>query len=255
MPNKNGCIEPDHIEKPPSPFMETADIVTSSEDYARRFSGNIGRYFLNVQTDLLMKLIEPYAGGTVLDVGGGHAQSAMPLVNAGFNVTVTGSSDICRNRLDAFLPTGSFTYLTCDSLDLPFEDSHFDVVIAFRLLPHVDQWQKLIKEMCRVSKKAVIIDYPDIRSFNILYSMLFSLKKKFEGNTRSFLLFSRNDLRFEFSKNNFGPIVFKPEFFFPMVIHRLLKIVPISKGFESLCRLTGLTYLFGSPLILRAKKL
>jgi len=187
-------------------------------------------------------------------VGGGHAQLAVPLIEQGFAVTVTGSADICRNRLDTTCRPGSFSYITCDSLNLPFPDNHFDVVISFRLLPHADKWQELIKEMCRVASKAVIFDYPDKRSVNIFYDILFDLKKNLEGNTRTYTLFTRKEIRRELEKNNFHGSQLRPEFFFPMVVHRKLKMVWLSKLLEAVPRLCGLTKLFGSPIVLRSDK-
>lgn len=234
-----------------SGFSETADIETSSEEYARRFSGSIGEYFLRVQTKITLELLKPYSNTTVLDIGGGHAQVAVPLVEHGYQVTVTGSADVCREKLDRLLPSASFEYLTCDMLNLPFEDNNFDVVLAFRLLPHVNQWQKLISEMCRVSRNIIIFDYPDIRSFNFLYKMLFNVKKAVEVNTRPFRLFNRREVAKEFARHGFNEPIYKPEFFCPMVIHRVLKSVLLSRSLEWIFHWLGLTYFFGSPVILK----
>ena len=238
-----------------SRFSETADIETSSDEYARRFSGSIGEYFLHVQTKITLELLKPYPNATVLDVGGGHAQLAGPLVEHGYQVIVTGSADVCRKKLDRFLPPNSFEYLTCDMLYLPFEDNYFDVVIAFRLLPHVDRWPKLISEMCRVSRNIVIFDYPDTRSFNCLYDMFFHAKKALEKNTRPYKLFGRRELIEVLSKHSFGKPVLKSQFFMPMVMHRLFRSGILSKSSEFVFRYTGLTHFFGSPIILKATKL
>lgn len=235
-----------------SQFTETADIETASDDYASRFAGPVGEYFLDVQARLTLELLGDMPGASVLDVGGGHAQLTMPLATKGYDVTVTGSADICRARLDKYCAKGSFQYLTCDSLNLPFEDNHFDVVMAFRLLPHANQWQRLIKEMCRVAGKAVIFDYPDKRSTNIFYDLLFDLKKNMEGNTRTYTLFTRKEIIAELAANNCTPPVLRPEFFMPMVVHRKMKSPAISSFLETVFRLTGLTGLFGSPIILRS---
>lgn len=235
-----------------SQFTETADIETASDDYASRFAGPVGRYFLDVQARLTLDLLRDLPGASILDVGGGHGQLTMPLAEAGFKLTVTGSGDICRVRLDKYCDKERFTYLTCDSLNLPFADNHFDVVMAFRLLPHADQWQSLIREMCRVAGKAVIFDYPDRRSANILYDLLFDLKKNMEGNTRTYTLFSRREIAAELTANGFTAPAFKPEFFMPMVIHRKMKSPKISGMLETCFRVTGLTFLFGSPIIVRS---
>lgn len=233
-------------------FLETADIETASDDYASRFAGPVGEYFLDVQAQLTLELLRDLPGATVLDVGGGHAQLTTPLATNGYEVTVTGSDDVCRERLDRYCQKGSFKYLTCDSLNLPFEDGEFDVVMAFRLLPHANQWQNLIKEMCRVAGKAVVFDYPDRRSANILYDLLFDLKKNMEGNTRTYTLFSRNEIFTELVANDFTTPVLKPEFFVPMVVHRKLKSPGISRLLESVSSCIGLTRLFGSPIIVRS---
>ena len=235
-------------------FSEKADIETSSEDYAKRFSGEVGKYFLDTQAKLTLELIKDMPHASVLDVGGGHAQLAVPLVQNGYKVTVVGSDDVCRERLDKFLPPESFRYETCNLLNLPFEDNSFDIVMAFRLITHEKNWELQIKEMCRVARKVVIIDYPDLRSFNIFYKYLFKTKKSFEKNTRTFRSFCRKELLDIFSKNNCGNPVFKPQFFLPMVVHRALKNVKISKFIEKLFSFTGLTKLFGTPIILKVVK-
>ncbi len=153
------------------------------------------------------------------------------------------------------MPAESFEYITCNMLNLPFEDSCFDVVLAFRLLPHVNQWQKLISEMCRVSRNVVIFDYPDIRSFNFLYRLLFGAKKALEGNTRPFRLFNRREILRVLGEQKFGQPILKPQFFAPMVVHRIFKSVTISNTVEYIFRVVGMTNLFGSPVILKATQL
>lgn len=235
----------------PNPYPEFADIETASEDYARRFHGKVGEFFLAVQTQITLDLLKPWPQATVLDVGGGHGQIARPLVQNGYQVTVVGSSPLCRERLNALLPAGSFTFQSCNLLALPFKDRSFDIVVSFRLLPHLDQWPELIAEMCRVADQAIIIDYPDICSFNFISKSLFGVKKAVEGNTRPFRCFSRADVSQAFTKNHFSQPVFHPEFFIPMAIHRALKSSTFSRVMESVSHSIGLTRLWGSPIILR----
>jgi 2-polyprenyl-3-methyl-5-hydroxy-6-metoxy-1,4-benzoquinol methylase len=236
------------------PFLETADIEAATPDYAQRFSGEVGRYFLDLQTALTLDLLKPYPGATVLDVGGGHGQLTRPLVEHGFRVTVTGSSETCHHYLDSLMPQGGFQYQTCDMLHLPFPDQSFDVVLSFRLLPHVSRWQELIAELSRVAGKAVIIDYPDRRSVNVLSSLLFAWKKSLEGNTRTYALFSRQQIASEFARHGLHVPVFHHEFFLPMVLHRKMGSARISRAMERFCRTCGLTNLLGSPAIVRVQR-
>ena len=235
-------------------YLETADIETATEDYASRFSGPAGHYFLDRQSKITLSLLKNISGATVLDVGGGHAQLAKPLVEQGFEVTVTGSAESCRERLDKEIPSKNFTFVTCDNLALPFDTDSFDVVVSFRLLPHVTRWQELLAELCRVAKHTIIIDYPDKRSSNILYEQLFKMKKKMEGNTRPYTLFTRSQISKELQKNGFESPRFRPEFLFPMVIHRKLNNRKISNSIEKCSSFTGLTHFFGSPIILKSNK-
>lgn len=231
--------------------LEFADVETSSEDYARRFSGPVGEFFLALQTQITLSLLKPWPRAKVLDIGGGHGQLVLPLVEAGYEVTVAGSHPACRERLDRLLSPGSYDFKVGNLLSLPLEDNSFDIVLSFRLLPHVEDWPKLIAECCRLAGKAVIVDYPDIRSINIFSRLFFRVKKAIEKNTRPFSCFSRWELKNEFSKNQFGHALFQPEFFLPMALHRTLKNATLSRGLEAVCQGLGLTRLLGSPIILR----
>jgi ubiquinone/menaquinone biosynthesis C-methylase UbiE len=233
---------------------EQADIATSMDNYTSRFSGKVGEYFLELQKKITLDFLKDENIKTVLDVGGGHAQLAVPLVKEGYNVTITGSNISCRNRLDKFLDQSEFKFIECNFLNLPFESNSFDAVVCFRLLTHEKNWTLLVKEMCRVSKKVIVIDYPDIRSFNIFSKILFGLKKKIEKNTRTFKSFSRKELKKEFEKYDFKYFIFRPQYFLPMVIYRILKNVEILKISEFIFQITGLQYLLGTPVILKVKK-
>ena len=210
---------------------------------------------MDVQTQIVLDLLRDFSGATVLDAGGGHGQLAVPLVRRGFDVTVTGSDDSCRNRLDRLLPRGGFVYRTCDHLKMPFSDRQFDIVTAFRLLPHVQQWRRLMAEMCRISRQVVIFDYADRRSANLFYTALFAVKKKMEGNTRTFLLFSRPEVAGELDRNGFTDIRFEPEFFIPMVLHRKANRPRMSAACEKLAGALGLKRSLGSPIIVRGSRL
>lgn len=230
------------------------DVETASEDYARRFAGAVGEYFLDVQAKTVLDLLAPLPQARVLEVGGGHAQLARPLIERGFQVTVTGSEESCRERLDRSLPPGSFGFQVCDAARLPFPDRSFDVVLAVRLLTHLDNWREALAEMCRVAARAVIVDYPDTRSFNRLYGALFAWKKALEGNTRTFHCFRPGEVIAECARHGFGRPAVQRQFFIPMVVHRAVGRAGISRILEGASGALGLTRAFGSPVILRVER-
>lgn len=229
---------------------ETADIESSSEDYARRFAGPAGEWMLSVQERLTLSLVEPFGENlSILDVGGGHGQLAVPLCRAGHRVTVLGSAPDCSRRLLPALETGRCRFLVGDVVRPPFPDRSFDLAISFRLLTHCRRWPELVAELCRTARSAVIVDYPTSQSVNRLAPSLFKAKKKVEVNTRPWRLFTHREVREAFRAAGFERRRLKKQFFFPMVLHRMLKRRPLSAALEAAARAAGLTRLAGSPVI------
>jgi ubiquinone/menaquinone biosynthesis C-methylase UbiE len=235
-------------------YPETADIQTSSEIYARRFEGPVGEWFLEVQNQAVLKLLAPYKSLSILDVGGGHGQLVGPLVAAGHKVTVFGSSEDCKFRVRHWLENGSADFCFGNLLEMPFHDRSFDVVISLRLLSHITHLKEFISELSRVADRAVIVDYPEIRSINYFAPYFFHLKKRLEPDTRKFVCYRRTDLLRVFEEFGFVMDAYYPQYFLPMSLHRKLKLVGFSRKIEAFFRLIGLTRLFGSPVILKVRR-
>lgn len=235
--------------------QENADIETASDDYASRFSGEIGKWMLKKQSDIVLDLLKDNPDTKVLDVGGGHAQLARPLVDKGYSVTVHGSAEVCSERISDLIENDKCKFVCSSMFKLPFEDASIDTLLCFRLITHCDEWPRLIAELCRVAQHSIIIDYPTSKSLNAISSgKLFSFKKKLEGNTRSWRLFNRNELETEFKKSGFQCKIEKKEFFLPMVLHRTLRCPALSAFMEKICSALGLTKLWGSPVIMQLER-
>ena len=236
---------------PQCPYPETADIHTSSDEYAMRFSGPAGEWMLAVQEKITRRLLRGWEGATVLDVGGGHGQLAVPLCREGWSVTVLGSEASCRHRIQGVVDSGSCRFVEGNVIALPFADQSFDVVLCFRLLTHCERWPELVRELCRVARRGVIVDYPTEQSLNAVAPALFGAKKKFEKNTRTWALFRHRQVLDEFARHGYALAGMQKQFFLPMVLHRMLKNRALSAGMEGACRALGLTRLWGSPVIVR----
>ena len=232
-----------------SPFPETADIHSSTDEYADRFAGAAGQWMLDVQERELRRALAGLEPGEALDVGGGHGQTEPVLRSLGFKTTVTGSDESCQHRLAEDTP-----FLVADHLHLPYEDQSVQVAVCFRLLTHCERWPELIAELCRVSEKRVILDYPARASVNVVAEKLFTLKKKYEKNTRTYTLFSHKEVREAFAAHGFLVRRRYPQFFWPMVLHRMLKRPGVSRFLEGAARGLGLTFLLGSPVILEVER-
>lgn len=243
-------------------FPETADIETSSADYARRFTGPTGEWLLRVQSEATLAMLSPYPGATILEVGGGHGQLTPHLIESGHAVTVFGSDESCQERIRPWVASGQCQFQVGNVLAMPYADNSFDVVISYRFLAHVEQWQAFLSELTRVAKQAVIVDYPTLRSINYITPLLFSLKKGVEGNTRPYTCYSEPEL-LAFARSLGLSVGETPQerrsqryaqFFWPMVLHRVLKKPQISALLEGSVRGIGLSRLLGSPVILKLVK-
>lgn len=241
--------------RPIESLNEDADIATSSPDYASRFAGDIGRWFLEIQTRLTLELMEGLPrNATVLDVGGGHGQITPALLEAGYKVTVVGSHLDCSTRLKPWIDGVSCRFEVTDLRALPYGVQSFDAVVCLRLLPHSIAWIGLIGQLCRIARYTVLLDYPSIRSVNIVSGPLFAVKKTIESNTRPFRLFGPTQIRAAFRDYGFKVTAERPQFLLPMALHRLVRRVGLSRVVEESVGALGLTRWFGSPVLIRADR-
>jgi SAM-dependent methyltransferase len=232
---------------------ETPDVETASADYARRFAGPIGAYFLKAQRTMVMRLLD--TGGerlSVLEVGGGHGQLTRTLLDAGHEVVVHGSSPTCAARLRPLI--ADYRFVVSSLWSLPFADRAFDAVIGLRLLAHVVRFEPLLAEMARVSRGCVILDFAPRISSNFLEPLLFGLKRRVEGNTRPFFCHRPPQLLAPLAAAGFGGFRIEKQFFLPMVVHRTMATRKLSEALERAFGAVGLTALFGAPAVIVATR-
>ncbi len=235
------------------------DIETASAGYQARFEGPVGEYFLDAQADAVLSLL-PAADTSgplkVLEIGGGHAQLTRHFLSAGHEVWVQGSNEAALARIRRLEREfkGGLHAFTSPINSVPFNDSFFDVVAAVRLAAHVPKLGDALREWTRLARRRVIFDYPPLESFNVLYPVLFRMKKLFEKNTRHFEIYPSSAVKSELEKLGWKIAAENRQFFFPMVVHRALKNVPLSVKFENFAATLRLTSAAGSPAVVAAER-
>ena len=230
---------------------ECPDIHSSTDDYATRFRGAVGQWFLEVQETGTLKLLSEKTSQNILDVGGGHGQNVSCLIHAGHKVTVQGSDSSCKKRIQTYLDDSRIQFVESPLQNLPFPDRSFDTVISYRMITHIPDYAQFIAELCRVAKDSVLVDFASLQSINYFSELFFTLKKGLEKNTRNFSMFHQRDLEKEFNRHGFFLHSRYGQFVFPMALHRMMKIKFISSFLEKTVRILGLSNLFGSPVIMR----
>ncbi len=162
--------------------MSRANMDKNPDEVAAMFDGVAKRY--DLVNDLLSlgqtkfwrrkttALISPRPGMEILDLAAGTGSSSVPLAEAGAKVIPADFSDGMLEAGRMRHPELPFT--KADALNLPFENSRFDVVtISFGLRNTVD-FDKALKEMLRVTKpggRLVVCEFsqPTWKPFRILY--------------------------------------------------------------------------------------
>ncbi|MBF0211257.1 MAG: class I SAM-dependent methyltransferase [Desulfamplus sp.] len=127
-----------------------------SRDYETRFERVRNSYALNLELELLLKMVDPEPGSSVLDIGCGTGRSLEPLLNRGLNLTGVDPSpymlDIANERL------GDKADLhRAFAEDLPFDDNSFNHAFFLTSLEFTDRPAKAIEEACRVAKDKVFV--------------------------------------------------------------------------------------------------
>jgi hypothetical protein len=166
-------------------------------------------------------------------------------------VTVFGSDEACGKRLRAWTESGRARFRSGNLLRAPWPDRAFDVVVSYRLLAHARRWRELLAELTRLARHAVLVDYPTRRSVNAIAEALFSLKKGVEGDTRPFAVFRDAEIVEAFARSGFRPAGRRPQFLFPMALHRALGSASLARALEGAAAALGLTRALGSPVIMR----
>ena len=227
-------------------ITETApDIETASDNYASRFTGAAGRFFLQVQERIVLDFLGQLSTRplNILELGGGHGQLTGALLKAGHQVCVHGSTAACFERLGKLKSQypDQLSFVESAIFSVPRADRSFDAAVCIRLLAHVPRWPEVVAELTRLAAQAVVVDYAPASGFNAFYRLLFSLKRALEGNTRTFLRQTPTEIEGAFSRCGYTVTEESREFFLPMVLHRKLNSEGASGRLEAFSHSLGLT--------------
>lgn len=136
--------------------------MTTAADYEGWYATPRGRWIADAEFALMLKMLRPDAGATVLDVGSGTGHFSRRLAALDFNV-VGVDPDMAmlayaRSADDTIPAVGA------DARALPFPDSTFDYCTANTSLCFVEPPAQALAEMWRVCRQGVFLGLLNRRS-------------------------------------------------------------------------------------------
>ena len=222
----------------------------------RRFGGPIGELVARAQARVLANMVGRIQDRRILDVGTGTGRVALLLAHGAARVTAVDASEemlaVARRRAADELVKVRFK--RGDAHHLEFPDRDFDAVVAFRLLMHTPNWKRCLAEMCRVSDRLVIIDYPSAASFALLESIGRRAAHALGLCTEPYRVFTRGAMAAVFDQSGYRIRSMHRQFVLPMALHRAIGSRKFTLWSEHVLDRLGLLKPFGSPVTLVAER-
>ena len=233
-----------------------ADAAMAAGFDAARFGGPIGALLAETQARVLRDFVAVTSETTVLDVGTGTGRAALTLSAAGARVTgVDASSEMLRvARERASVERLNVTFAPADAHALPFPDRSFDVAVSLRVLMHTPDWRLCVRELCRVARHAVVLDYPARRSAASLQAAARKVAEQCGARVEAYRVFSDRSVRREVARHGFEVRRVHRQFVLPIALHKRVGSRELTERVEHRLAALGLLRLLGSPVTVLAER-
>jgi 2-polyprenyl-3-methyl-5-hydroxy-6-metoxy-1,4-benzoquinol methylase len=231
-----------------------ADVAAGFD--ALRFGGPIGELVAAGEAQVLNAFTGDVAGAEVLDVGTGTARAALELARRGARVT---GLDYSREMLgvgQARVARASVAVglLRGDARHLPFPDRRFDVTVSLRLLMHVPDWRGCLTELCRVTRRRIVVDYPARSSAAALQAVGRRLLHGLGRPTEPYRVFTDRAIDEVCRAAGFRVRGRQRHFVLPIALHKSVGAQGFTRASEGALAAIGLRSIFGSPVTLVAER-
>lgn len=127
-----------------------------AKEYDRWLNSPKRRFAAELESRLMLDMLNPLPGESLLDIGCGTGASLMPFIDCGLDVTGIDPSpymlDIAISRIGS-----KVDFYREFAEDLPFGDNSFNYAILVTTLEFVQTPLKALEEACRVAKDRVFL--------------------------------------------------------------------------------------------------
>jgi ubiquinone/menaquinone biosynthesis C-methylase UbiE len=231
----------------------SADVAAGFD--ALRFSGPIGEMLAKTQEQLLDQFLAPLAGRMVLDVGTGTGRAAIALARRGARVVAIDASAemlaVARQRAaDSQVPV---TFERGDAHALPFADGAFEAAVALRILMHTPGWKQCLRELCRVSRRNVVFDYPSAVSLAALQAAARHVQTAFGFTVEAYRVFMPAQVREALAAEGYRISTVHRQFVLPIAVHKAFGSRRFTERVEAALTAAHLD-VFASPVTVLAER-
>jgi SAM-dependent methyltransferase len=233
-----------------------ADPAMAERFDALRFSGPIGRLIADTQERQIAAFLAPVERRRILDVGTGTGRAAIALAKRGAVVTgVDASAEMLEVAGRRAREAGAdVTFRRGDAHRLDFPDRSFDAVVCLRVLMHTPDWRASLGELCRVSSRHVVFDYPSLWSAAALQAGTRRLAHTVNRSVEAYRVFSPRAVSRALETQGFRPAGDHRQFVLPIALHKLVNSEAWTRRVEGVMDRAGLMRLFGSPVTIVAER-
>lgn len=237
-------------------YAHYADAGVANRFDALRFGGPIGRYLLEGQERLLREALAPVSGRRILDVGTGTGRAAIGLSAAGANVLGldTSSAMLRVARARAAAASLAVEFGVADAHHLPLADRSVDAAVCLRVLMHAIDWRTCVGELCRVSRRRVVVDFPAFASFAAVESGGRRIAHALGRAVEPYRVIAERDVVSAFRRSNFRIVDIQRQFVLPIALHKHVGSLSFTHATERALSAIGLLRLIGSPVTLVAER-
>ena len=237
-------------------YSTYADPAMAAGFDAKRFGGPIGTMLLADQERVLAEFLGDVAGRQILDMATGTGRAALALAKRGAIVTGVDASremlSVARTRAaDAGL---AIEFSEGDAHALAFPDRAFDAVVCLRMLMHVPDWRRALAELCRVTRRRLVFDYPAFGSAAALQAVWRHAALSMGRKVEAYRVFRSAEITAVLKSQGFDVVSTHKQFVLPIAFHKALGSAGLTRSVEGVLAGAGMLRLAGSPVTIAAER-
>ncbi len=156
------------------PVIDSFD--SSAHKYDDWYETDFGKYADRLEERLMLELLKPEPGQTLLDIGCGTGRHLLLFKNLGLKVAGVDTSPLMLDKAKEKMDEKSLIRLS-EEKPFPFEDKSFDFSIIFLTLEFCRNPAGILKEAERVTKSRIFIGFLNRFSFLALHRRIKGLFK------------------------------------------------------------------------------